>query len=44
MEAVGDDIVIKGPDWGNILMISVLAFCILWFGIIRKKPVNKDAK
>jgi hypothetical protein len=42
MEAVGDDIVLPGPDWWNVLLLAAVSFCVLWFGIIKKTPVTKD--
>jgi hypothetical protein len=36
MEAVGDDIVVKGPDWGNALIIVIIALLVLWFGVLKK--------
>ena len=43
MEAVGDDIVLKGPDLGIAIMIGIAAFCILWFGVIQKKSANTES-
>jgi hypothetical protein len=36
MEAIGDDIVVKGPDWGNALIIVIIALLVLWFGVLKK--------
>lgn len=36
MEAVGDDIVLPGPDWGNVFVIVVIALLVLWFGVLKK--------
>ena len=36
MEAVGDDIVLPGPDWGNVFVIMLIAALVLWFGVLRK--------
>lgn len=35
-EAVGDDIILPGPDWVNIFVIVVIALIVLWFGVLRK--------
>ncbi len=35
MEAVGDDIVIKGPDKGNIAMLILFAILFLVIGVMR---------
>ena len=36
MEAVGDDIVLPGPDWGNVVVILIIALLVLWFGVLKK--------
>jgi len=36
MEAVGDDIVLQGPDWGNVFVLVVIAVFVLWFGVLKK--------
>ena len=41
-EAVGDDVVLSGPDWGFVFMLCLISVCFLWYGIIMKKPVSKD--
>jgi hypothetical protein len=41
MEAVGDDIVLLGPDWWNVFLLAAISFAVLWFGIIKKKPITK---
>ena len=35
-EAVGDDILVKGPDIGLALMLAIGALAFLWFGVIRR--------
>jgi len=37
MEAVGDDILRKGPDWGIVVVLAVLAILALWFGVLKKE-------
>lgn len=37
MEAVGDDVVRQGPNWGNVFVIMVIAILFLWFGVLKKK-------
>ncbi len=44
MEAVGDDIVLNGPDYGNVLIIAVIALLVLWFGVLRKSAKTSDSK
>ena len=40
MEAVGDDIILEGPDWGTVIMLSgASAFCF-WLSI--SKPDSKE--
>ncbi len=42
LEAVGDDIILPGPDWGNFLVFIIIALAILWFGVLKmhKKKSN----
>ena len=42
MEAVGDDIVVDGPSWGNVFIIGIIAVLILWFGVLRKGVKSSD--
>lgn len=37
MEAVGDDIVLPGPDWGNVLMLIAAAGFAFWFSIAKRE-------
>jgi hypothetical protein len=37
MEAVGDDVIFKGPDYGNALIFFIFAICLFWFGVLKKK-------
>lgn len=36
MEAVGEDIVLSGPDYGTVFIIIVIALLVLWFGVLKK--------
>ena len=36
MEAVGEDIVVAGPDWGVVCVLLALAGAAFWFSIARK--------
>jgi hypothetical protein len=41
MEEVGDNIILPGPDWTNVIILAGLALLFLWhciFGISTKKP------
>jgi hypothetical protein len=42
MEAVGDDILVKGPDYGHIFILVVIAICVFWFGVLKKKFKSVD--
>lgn len=42
-EAVGDDIVLPGPDWGNVLVLVIIAVFVLWFGVLKKDAKTSDA-
>lgn len=35
MEAVGEDVILPGPDWGSVFVLVVLALCFLWFGVVK---------
>jgi hypothetical protein len=37
MEAVGDDIVLPGLDWGNVFVLIVLAGLAFWFSIAKRE-------
>ena len=37
MEAVGDDIVLSGPDWGNVIMLIGAAGFAFWFSIAKRE-------
>lgn len=37
MEAVGDDIVLPGPDWGNVLMLLAVAGVAFWFSVAKRE-------
>lgn len=37
MEAVGEDILVKGPDYGHIFILVVIAICVFWFGVLKRK-------
>ncbi|MDP2906284.1 MAG: hypothetical protein Q8O22_08300 [Candidatus Omnitrophota bacterium] len=36
-EAVGDDIVMRGPDWGNVFMLLIAAGFALWFSVAKRE-------
>ena len=36
MEAVGDEIVLPGPDSWTVFIIVVIALLVLWFGVLKK--------
>ncbi len=37
MEAVGDDIVLHGPDWRNVLMLLAAAGFAVWFSVAKRE-------
>lgn len=41
-EAIGDDIVMLGPDWGVVFILCLISFGFLWYGIIKKERISKD--
>jgi len=41
MEAVGDDIILPGPDWGSIIILLLCSGISLWFGITNKPTKQK---
>ncbi len=42
LEAVGNDIILPGPDWGNFWVLIIIAFVILWVGVLKMH--NKKSK
>lgn len=38
MEAVGDDIVLHGPDYTNVFLLTVFALLFFGLGVLRKRP------
>lgn len=39
IEAVGDDILLPGRDWGSVLIILLFAGIVLWYGVIKLKII-----
>jgi hypothetical protein len=37
MEAVGDDTNVPGPDWGNVLMLLMIAGFAFWFTVAKRE-------
>ncbi len=42
MEAVGDEILVKGPDYGNALIFLLIGIGVFWFGVLKKKIKSID--
>ena len=42
MEAVGDDIILPGPDYGTIFFLILIALLFLWFGVFKKGSKSSD--
>ncbi len=42
MEAVGEDIIRPGPDWGNVVVLVVIGLCFLWFGVVKRSLKTRD--
>ena len=42
MEGVGDGLLAKGPDWGIVLFLVVVALLFFWFGVLRKGFKTSD--
>ena len=36
-EAVGDDIIVQGPDWGAAIILFVLAVLTFWYSIYKEE-------
>lgn len=36
MEAVGENIVVDGANWGSVFMLIIIALLVLWLGVIKK--------
>ncbi len=44
MEAVGDDIVLPGPDWFSVALLLVISVVIFWVGVIKATPEGSKNK
>jgi hypothetical protein len=43
VEAVGDDFVAPGPDYGTIFILVVIALFVLWYGVLKKGANSSDS-
>jgi len=43
MEAVGEDIVLQGPDFGNVFVLVLIAVLVLWIGVLKKGAKTSDS-
>lgn len=43
MEAVGEDIVLQGPDWRAVIVLVIIALLVLWFGVLKKGGKTSDS-
>ena len=41
-EAIGDDIVLQGPDWVIVLVLVIIAMLFLWFGVVKNRASQSD--
>ena len=42
-EDVGDSIELPGPDYGNVLVIVIIAILVLWFGVLKKGTKSSNS-
>jgi hypothetical protein len=42
-EDVGDYIELPGPDYGQVLIIALIALLVLWFGILKRRTKASDS-
>jgi len=42
MEAVGEDIIVQGPAWENVIILFILIGLIFWFGVLKNDLKNHD--
>lgn len=40
-EAVGDDIIVQGPDWGAAIILFVFCAFLFWYSISSREEKNK---
>lgn len=40
-EAVGEDIILRGPDWAAVIILFVLCAISFWYSISRREEKNK---
>lgn len=43
IEDVGGEIVLQGPNWGNVFILVIIAMLVLWFGVLRKDPKTSNS-
>lgn len=42
MEDVGEYVELQGADWGNVLLLIVIALFVLWYGVLKKGTKTSD--
>ena len=42
-EAVGEDILLQGPDWVTVFIIATIALFVLWLGVIKRGKKSNDS-
>jgi hypothetical protein len=43
MEDVGEDILLQGPDWGNVFILVIIAILLLWLGVLKKGAKTSES-
>lgn len=44
IELVGDSIALDGPNWGNVVVILILAAIFLWLGVKKREDKNDNSQ
>lgn len=42
MEAVGNEILVPGPDWFNVFMLVSIAVLFLWLGVFKRRDKSSN--
>jgi ABC-type uncharacterized transport system permease subunit len=42
IEPIGQDFVVNGPNWGNVLFLIIFAIAVFYYGVIKIYSKNKN--
>lgn len=41
-EAVGEDIILRGPDWGAVIILFILSIILFWYSTSKREEKNNS--